>query len=780
MGGKKAKPRVLTRSHSLFLLGFFGSAIAFPLQPAIAQFVCDGTLYISRGSNPTDPTTLNNLATNIQPFQLAPVSNAPGASIRRYNAAGFRPQDNFIYGIELDRINNTNVPTNILRIDETGVSQRLTLPPGLPSSNFIAGDFNSNTGNYFIYSPGTGELVELSVTGANPTLIRTTALQGSPRFADIAFNPVDGRFYGFDRNINQVRSFDPTSGANPIPLTNVPLGTGTPVFSSTSDQIGAAFFDAAGNFYAFRNGQSGVANSGELYRVDVTTGNFISLGTVEGVDQNDGAGCPLAPIVLKEVSATTIAPGGTVTYTYRIINLTQFSLDNLTFTDTMSDGRTYNPGSVTPGTLLGVTPTFSNSNSTLSFTGVTVPANTDTTLSVEVNIPNFSSARVLPNQAILEGQPTGLAATGLRSLSDFPNTNPFPDPTTLQVTGPRIGVAKNGANPVDLGEGRFNITYTLQVRNFGTVDLSLVQITDDLATQYGLSYVTGTPNQGEYTIITPPTATGNLTPNAGFTGSGSNTNLLDANNSTLAVAQTQTITLTVQVYPRTLPITLQNQVTASGLGGGQTTSDRSVSGLNLDPDNDGNPDEESPTEVVINNNSGEGRLRLVKRVTNIVRNGQPLAGVDFASFIDDSQDGNDNAIANNGLSPVGVVGLGQDNILQSNDIVEYTIYFLSDGGRTAQNIRLCDAIPVGTSFVENSFGGSRGILLQQGSTNASQTNAADSDRAQFFSPLTPANSATPPCPNANNPNGSVLVNLGNIPNTGTDSNGFVRFRVQVN
>ncbi len=776
MGEKKAKPRFLTRSHSLFLLGFFGSAIALSFQSAIAQFVCDGTLYISRGENRTDPTTLNNLITNTQQFQLTPVSNAPGASLRRYNAAGFRPQDNFIYGVEL---NNTNNPTNILRIDETGVSQRLTLPPGLPSSNFIAGDFNSNTGNYFIYSPGTGELVELDVSGATPTLIRTTALQGSPRFADIAFNPADGRFYGYDKSINQIRSFDPNSGANPIPLTNVPQGTGTPILSGGDDQIGAAFFDAAGNFYAFRNGDPNVPNSGELYRVNITTGDFTSLGTVDRVSQNDGAGCPLAPIVLKEVSATTIAPGGTVTYTYRIINRTQFSLDNLTFTDAMSDGRTYNTASVNPANLLGVAPTFSNGNSTLSFSNVTVPANTDTTLSVEVNIPNFSSARVLPNQATLEGSPSGLAATGLRSRSDFPNTNPFPDPTTLQVTGPRIGVAKNGANPVDLGEGRFNITYTLQVRNFGTVGLSAVQIVDDLATQYGLTYVSRTPNEGEYTIITPPTATGNLTPNAGFTGSGSNTNLLDANNSTLAVAQTQTITLTVQVYPRTLPITLRNQVTASGQGGGQTTSDRSVSGLILDPDNDGNPDEESPTEVVINNNSGEGRLRLVKRVTNIVRNGQPLAGVNFARFIDDAQDGNDNAIANIGLNPVGVVGLGQDNLLQSNDVVEYTIYFLSDGGRTARNIRLCDAIPVGTSFVSNSFGGGNGILVQQGSTNTAQTNAADGDRAQFFSPLTPANNVTPPCPNANNPNGSVVVDLGDIPNTGANNRGFVRFRVTV-
>jgi uncharacterized repeat protein (TIGR01451 family) len=104
--------------------------------------------------------------------------------------------------------------------------------------------------------------------------------------------------------------------------------------------------------------------------------------------------------------------------------------------------------------------------------------------------------------------------------------------------------------------------------------------------------------------------------------------------------------------------------------------------------------------------------------------------------------------------------------------VEYTIYFLSAGSQAATNVNLCDAIPAGTTFVNNSFAPDTGILLNQGGTQIPQTNAADTDKGTFFSPLAPASA---PC-DANNPNGSLFLQVGDIlPNNA----GFLRFRVKI-
>ncbi|MEQ9359874.1 hypothetical protein [Coleofasciculus chthonoplastes] len=118
----------------------------------------------------------------------------------------------------------------------------------------------------------------------------------------------------------------------------------------------------------------------------------------------------------------------------------------------------------------------------------------------------------------------------------------------------------------------------------------------------------------------------------------------------------------------------------------------------------------------------------------------------------------------NGL--LGVFNLGSEVSLQSGDEVEYTVYFLSDGGPVVNDVQICDAIPEQTSFVANT------IELNE----ASLTDNEDADQGNFFGELTPVN---PPCPNPDNPNGSVLVNVGDVPSTAPNNVGFVRFRVTI-
>ena len=172
------------------------------------------------------------------------------------------------------------------------------------------------------------------------------------------------------------------------------------------------------------------------------------------------------------------------------------------------------------------------------------------------------------------------------------------------------------------------------------------------------------------------------------------------------------------------------------------------------------------------------RLRGLKRITNIFRNGIPISGINFNSFIDNPNDPIDNLPGWFQLSPVGVFDISPQLPLRTGDEVEYTMYFLADGNRPVENVRFCDPIPNGTTFVADSFGFGNGISVNLSNTVTANTNNNDGDSSSFFAPgiQLPANSF---CPDLANPRGTVIVNLGTINHTLGTNFGFIRFRVRV-
>lgn len=130
--------------------------------------------------------------------------------------------------------------------------------------------------------------------------------------------------------------------------------------------------------------------------------------------------------------------------------------------------------------------------------------------------------------------------------------------------------------------------------------------------------------------------------------------------------------------------------------------------------------------------------------------------------------------------------------IKPNDEMEYTIYFLSTGDTTANNVELCDRIPANQTFVPTAFnsitagtGGlgaaDRGILVSTSNNLRSYTNLADGDMARYYAP---SESLPTSCGTGANSNGAIVVNLGTIPNATApglpvNSYGFVRFRVKV-
>lgn len=172
---------------------------------------------------------------------------------------------------------------------------------------------------------------------------------------------------------------------------------------------------------------------------------------------------------------------------------------------------------------------------------------------------------------------------------------------------------------------------------------------------------------------------------------------------------------------------------------------------------------------------GETNLRLVKRITGVFRNGQPIGG-NFNNFVDDPNDDDDNVF--NREQRTTPRGLTEFQV-RSGDEVEYTIYFLGEGGTPLQNVRICDLVPPQTSFIPDAFASARGIRLQQANTDIALSNTEDGDAGVFYSPLTPL--ADRPggdsCQDQNNPNGAVIVNINQIPPN--NNFGLIRFRVKV-
>ncbi|MBW4691206.1 MAG: hypothetical protein KME27_05505 [Lyngbya sp. HA4199-MV5] len=336
---------------------------------------------------------------------------------------------------------------------------------------------------------------------------------------------------------------------------------------------------------------------------------------------------------------------------------------------------------------------------------------------------------------------------------------------------PPLGVAKQAGTPTQNADGTYTIPYTITVRNLGQaglspqLDLFNLQLTDNLAQTFAAATLNSVTNIQSAT----------LAENTGFNGS-SNQNLL-LGTDTLAAGATATITFSVNITPGTGANgfgPFNNTTTATATNQlGSPVRDQSNDGGNVDPDNDGNPgNNNTPTTVSLRPGgpTGSGAFRLIKRITSVVRNGTVLGGVNFSSFVDGAGD-DDNAAGFSQLQP-GNAPIGQINLdptttkLQSGDDVEYSVYYLSDGTGAAIGVSICDPIPLGTSLIANS-------------AQLRRNNGAISTAGTVFAPLAPLPAGNT-CPDANNQNGTLIFDLGDIPNTAGSNFGLVRFRVRVN
>ncbi|MFW6359216.1 MAG: isopeptide-forming domain-containing fimbrial protein, partial [Chroococcales cyanobacterium] len=380
----------------------------------------------------------------------------------------------------------------------------------------------------------------------------------------------------------------------------------------------------------------------------------------------------------------------------------------------------------------------------------------------------------------------------------------------------------NGDGEVSIGD---QVEYTITYSNLSPASSDAINfvIKEDLPAQ--LSFVSAT--------ITNQTTGNNITLNPSYAGSGDLTTLVTgtsaSDSSTLRVDDSITIKVVAKIEADNAGNPIVNQGRAefstpdnpNSTTGVQLTDADSAGGTSTTPsegnfffqtDDDGentgndpiNTADDDPTGFTVNLKSN---LRLVKRITRI-------NNTDILGFVDDPGTEDDNV--GNWPTPLNTYLRGAINggMVKPGDEVEFTIYFLSAGGKDVTNVRICDLIPDSMTFLESAFNGETprdsgslaganlGIALGNDDSSLPTeptvylTNVADGDRGQFYLPGTEApatcNSAsgfTLPLSPGNNNQGAVVVNVVTSPTTlpkavspgnPTNSYGFIRFRARVN
>jgi gliding motility-associated-like protein len=247
-----------------------------------------------------------------------PIGSLPGAGL---DALGFRRTDNLLYGIGW--ANN-----HLYKIGQNATAQDLGAV-GLDNSlYYVAGDISPD-GRY-LYAVGeasAGNTVHLAKidleTAGFP--VQFVNLNNLGRISDIAFDPGNGKLYGYD--ISNLRAFT----LNP--------DTGNSIFlqaSKPGNSLYGLYFDAFGDLYGVGSTLYGVVDG--YFRFDKTTGIETRLTTGPSTGIADIASCPFSVELKSDVDPGINLPCTEITYTYTLANGSEVTHAGLEFLHALPAG----------------------------------------------------------------------------------------------------------------------------------------------------------------------------------------------------------------------------------------------------------------------------------------------------------------------------------------------------------------------------------------------------------------------------------------------------------
>ena len=152
-----------------------------------------------------------------------------------------------------------------------------------------------------------------------------------------------------------------------------------------------------------------------------------------------------------------------------------------------------------------------------------------------------------------------------------------------------IGVSKALTNTTKLNSTDYSVSFRIKTQNYGNLALTNISLTENLNATF--------PAPTTFTVTGKNTLLGNFIVNPLFDGN-TVTNLLASTANTLAPNDSSVVNIDVTVRP-------SNQTQFNNLVLGSATStlgvitDSSVDGYNADPNGNNNPDESSPTPILL-------------------------------------------------------------------------------------------------------------------------------------------------------------------------------------
>ncbi|CAM4320006.1 DUF6923 family protein [Zobellia nedashkovskayae] len=335
----------------------------------LLPFSCDESLYLSQHETAT-ATTFYDIESSTNPFTISPVGdNSHGI---QYNAMGYNPIDDFIYGIE----ENSNT---LIKIAADGVTIRLGAITGLPSGLYSSGEIDDN-GNYYVQLDGPSSIVyQIDILTQTATAIN---LDQTIVANDFAYSITDNLIYSVQQ-----------TGANAGALITLDVVTGTVSTIGSTNSLtlfGAMYASSTGEIY-------GNLNTGGFYQFDVLTGERTLISSSSAATHNDGAHCVTAAIIFeanlsvtKTNGTTTYVPGTDTTYTIVASNNGPFGVIGASVTDTPTGIPAANV-SYSAVASSGSTTTVSGTQSGVINDIVSLPVGGTVTYTVTVSIPTTFS-----------------------------------------------------------------------------------------------------------------------------------------------------------------------------------------------------------------------------------------------------------------------------------------------------------------------------------------------------------------------------------------------------
>ncbi len=384
----------------LFCLG----SLAF-LPPVFGQtpFLRTGQVFqIRQNTNELEVFTVQPSYNSISYSTLGQLP--PGG----FDALGFRRSDNLLYGIAIANNHLFKVGQNadFLDLGIIGLQNNLY---------YLAGDITPD-GRYLfsVGSDATGTDIHLAKTDLEtagfPTQI--IPLSGTAHLADIAFDPSNGRLFGFDQGNARVVTINPDNGFA-YALQNL----------EPENTIYGLYFDAFGDMYGVGHSLFGVVDA--LFKVNKTTGKETRLTTGALSTIADIASCPFSVELKSETDPGVNLPCTAITYTFSLANGSGETITGLEFLQSIPPGFHFS------GVLQN---TFGVLVDTMSVPGSLRMQNLTLTsgiryLTVKLAVGDVPSGKYF-TQAVVKNLPPQY---GLTCLSDYTKQPGFEDSTVFLV-----------------------------------------------------------------------------------------------------------------------------------------------------------------------------------------------------------------------------------------------------------------------------------------------------------------------------------------------------------